>query len=193
MNPDEFRRAAHAAVDEIADYLESVQDRRVLSDVEPGYLKKLLPSSPPEEPKPWPDVQKEIEAKIMPGLTHWQSPNFMAYFPSNVTYPGIIGEFYSAALSAPGFNWQCSPAMTELETIVLDWMAGVLHLPDCFLSQGHGGGVIQGSASEAVVTVMVAAREKAVNNACSGLTGVERDRKAGEVRSSLVTLASGQS
>ena len=117
----------------------------------------------------------------------------MAYFPTAVTYPGILGEMYSAALSAPGFNWQCSPAMTELETIVLDWMAGILHLPECFLSKGKGGGVIQGSASEAVATVMVAARKRAVKRACEGLRGEERERKVGEVWNRLVAVASAQS
>lgn len=194
MNTSDFRTAAHAAVDEIADYLSTVQDRPVLSTVSPGYLQQRLPASPPQNPEPWAAIQRDIEAHIMPGLTHWQSPNFMAYFPTSVTYPGILGELYSAALSAPGFNWQCSPAMTELETVVLDWMAGVLHLPDCFTSRGSvGGGVIQGSASEAVATVMVAAREKAIRRACAGLEGAERDRAAGAVRNRLVAMASAQS
>ena len=119
----------------------------------------------------------------------------MAYFPTAVTFPGILGEMYSAALSAPGFNWQCSPAMTELETIVLDWMVRVLHLPNCFSSKpGPGGGVIQGSASEAVVTVMVAARERAIRRACGGVTTqAEREVRAGEVRNRLVAIASAQS
>lgn len=85
----------------------------------------------------------------------------MAFFPANSSYPGILGEIYSAAFTAPAFNWLCSPAVTELETVVLDWVAKALALPSCFLSEGEGGGVIQGSASEAIVTVMVAARERA--------------------------------
>lgn len=117
----------------------------------------------------------------------------MAFFPANVSFPSILGELYSAAFSAPAFNWQCSPAITELETIVLDWMADVLHLPECFLSTGLGGGVIQGSASEAVVVVMVAARERHLRNACAGLHGSERERMIKETTARMVALGSDQS
>jgi aromatic-L-amino-acid decarboxylase len=132
----------------------------VVSNVEPGYLKKLLPDAPPQEGESWPEIQKDIETKIVPGLTHWQHPNFMAFFPASSTYPGMLGELYSAAFTAPAFNWICSPAVTELETIVMDWLCNLFALPPCYLSSGAGGGVIQGSASEAIVTVMVAARDK---------------------------------
>ncbi|KAL9638642.1 MAG: hypothetical protein Q9164_001421 [Protoblastenia rupestris] len=192
MDSHSFRKAAHIAVDEICDYFETLQDRRVLSNVKPGYLRHLLPHGPPHDGEEWSDIQKDIEAKIMPGLTHWQHPSFMAYFPTAVTFPSILGELYSAALSAPGFNWQCSPAMTELETIVMDWMAGLLHLPDCFFSKDRGGGVIQGSASESIVTVMVAARERYVTRACADLAGQAREAKASHVRSRLVALGSDQ-
>ena len=105
----------------------------------------------------------------------------------------MLGELYSAAFTAPAFNWLCSPAVTELETIVLDWLAQILHLPDCFLSEGEGGGVIQGSASEAVVTVMVAARERFFNNSCAGLEGKEREQKINDIRGRLVALSSEES
>ena len=117
----------------------------------------------------------------------------MAWFPANVTYPSLLGELYSAAFTAPAFNWICSPAVTELETIVLDWLAHMLHLPDCFLSKGEGGGVIQGSASEAIVTVVVAARERYLNQACEGLEGKEREEKLNYTRGRLVALGSEQS
>ena len=117
----------------------------------------------------------------------------MAWFPSNVTYPSMLGELYSAAFTAPAFNWICSPAHTELETIVLDWLARILHLPDCFLSEGKGGGVIQGSASEAIVTVMVAARERYLSQACEGLEGKEREEKLNSTRGRLISLGSEQS
>ncbi|KAI4202128.1 MAG: hypothetical protein LQ350_002795 [Teloschistes chrysophthalmus] len=164
MDAEQFRRAAHSAVDEIIDYFSTIETRRALSNVEPGYLRPLLPSAPPEEGEKWDDIQKDVESKIMPGLTHWQSPNFMAFFPANATYPSILGEMYSAAFTAPAFNWLCSPACTELETIVLDYMCNLLHLPESYLSTSAtgGGGVIQGSASEAIVTVMIAARERYV-------------------------------
>jgi aromatic-L-amino-acid decarboxylase len=106
-----------------------------------------------------------MEAKIMPGITHWSHPGFHAFFPCATSYPSILGELYSSALSGACFNWICSPAVTELETIVLDWLAKILGLPSCFLSTGptrptRGGGVIHGSASEAILTAMVAARDK---------------------------------
>lgn len=101
---------------------------------------------------------------IQPGLTHWQHPKYMAFFPANASYPGIIAEMYSSAFTAAAFNWICSPAVTELETVMLDWVARLLALPDCFLSDspGGGGGVIQGTASEVIVTAVVAARERMV-------------------------------
>ena len=105
----------------------------------------------------------------------------------------MLGELYSAAFTGPAFNWLCSPAVTELETVVLDWLARLLNLPECYLSEGEGGGVIQGSASEATVTVMVAARERYLNAACKGLEGEEREEKKAKVRGRLVALASEQS
>ena len=117
----------------------------------------------------------------------------MAFYPANATYPSMLGELYSAAFTAPAFNWLCSPAVTELETIVLDWLAHILHLPDCFLSEGKGGGVIQGSASEAIVTVMVAARERYLIQACEGLEGERREEKLNFTRGRLVALGSEQS
>ncbi|KAL8770472.1 MAG: hypothetical protein Q9203_003541 [Teloschistes exilis] len=179
MDAEEFRRAAHSAVDEIINYFSTMETRRVLSNVEPGYLRPLLPSAPPEEGENWDDIQKDIESKIMPGLTHWQSPNFMAFFPANATYSSILGEMYSAAFTAPAFNWLCSPACTELETIVLDYMCNLLHLPESFLSTSAtgGGGVIQGSASEAIVTVMIAARERYVRQ-LSKLSNGDRNHAA---------------
>ena len=114
----------------------------------------------------------------------------MAFFPASATYPSILGELYSAAFTAPAFNWLCSPAVTELETIVLDWLARLLGLPACFLSDGEGGGVIQGSASETVVTVMIAARERYLNQACGDLAGDAFERKKASIRDRLVALSS---
>lgn len=117
----------------------------------------------------------------------------MAYFPSTTSYPSMLGELYSAAFTAPAFNWLCSPAVTELETIVLDWFARMLNLPPCFLSESEGGGVIQGSASEAIVTVMVAARDRAINSMCQGLEGDEREETKSRVRGRLVALGTEES
>ena len=120
-----------------------------------------------------------------------QSPNFMAFFPSNSSFPGMLGELYSAAFNGPGFNWICSPAVTELETIVLDWLATAFALPECFQSSAAGGGVIQGSASEAVVTVMVAARDRYLRESVAHITDEkEREDAFYTRRSRLVALGS---
>lgn len=113
----------------------------------------------------------------MPGLSHWQSPNFMAFFPCPSSYPSILGELYSAAFTGACFNWICSPAATELETIVLDWLAQLLGLPATYLSSGptRGGGVIHGSASESVMTMMVAARDKYLRETLPAVGGGEGD------------------
>jgi aromatic-L-amino-acid decarboxylase len=116
----------------------------------------------------------------------------MAFFPASSSYPGMLGELYSAAFTAPAFNWICSPAVTELETVVLDWLAKLFNLPDCYLSTTHGGGVIQGSASEAIVTVMVAARDKHLRETTSHLTGLELEDAVAQKRSKLVALGSSQ-
>ncbi|KAK3339354.1 pyridoxal phosphate-dependent transferase [Neurospora tetraspora] len=162
MDSQGFREAAATAIDDIASYYDNLDDRDVVSTVEPGYLRKLLPSEAPVEGEAWTDIHKDMEGKILPGITHWQHPGFHAFFPCATSYPSLLGELYSAALPAAAFNWICSPAVTELETIVLDWLAKVLGLPECYLSTGptRGGGVIQGSASEAVLVAMVAARDK---------------------------------
>jgi aromatic-L-amino-acid decarboxylase len=116
----------------------------------------------------------------------------MAFFPANSSYPGILGELYSAALTAPAFNWLCSPAITELETVVLDWVATMLRLPECYQSSGQGGGVIQGSASEAIVTVMVAARERVLVRTTNELQGKEKEDRKDSIRGKLVALGSDQ-
>ncbi|KAK5939880.1 hypothetical protein PMZ80_008262 [Knufia obscura] len=200
MNADQFRTAAHAAIEEIIQYNTSVATGTlpVLPAIKPGYLRPQLPSHAPNNPEPWSSIQPDIAKSIIPGLTHWQSPNFMAFFPACTTYPSILGEMYSSAFTAPAFNWLCSPACTELETIVLDWLADALHLPGGFRSDSPngGGGVIQGSASEAIVTVMVAARERYLNRRADarGLANPspEREKWIAEMRPRLVALSSDQ-
>lgn len=196
MSSDEFTIAANSSVSEISRYYENIQDQPVLPSISPGYLRELLPSEAPEDGESWSSIQSDISSKIMPGITHWQSPNFMAFFPASSTYPGMLGELWSAALTAPAFNWLCSPAITELETIVLDWLGQMIALPSEFLSKGTGGGVIQGSASEAVVTVMVAARERYIKRVVEkeGITGdEEKEDRMCELRAKLVALGSKQS
>ena len=195
MTGKDFLSAATSSLEEIEKYYSTVADRPVLPSIQPGYLPKLLPERAPETGENWDDIQKDIERTIMPGLTHWQHPKFMAYFCASSTYPGMLGELWSAALTAPAFNWICSPAITELETVVMDWTAKILALPEVFLSSGKGGGVIQGSASEAIVTCMVAARERFVRRqiAREGLTDEEEiEDRSCELRGKLVALASDQ-
>ncbi|KAL2005071.1 hypothetical protein VTN00DRAFT_2921 [Thermoascus crustaceus] len=198
MDKEQFRAAAHAAIDDIIDYFDGLPSHRVLPSIEPGYLRLQIPENPPTEPEEWSQIQADIESKIKPGLTHWQSPNFMAFFPAGVTYPSILGEMYSAAFTAPAFNWLCSPACTELETIVMDWVGKALGLPECFLStsETHGGGVIQGSASESIATMMVAARERRVREKALAEELKEGTReyedRTMELRPRLVALGSDQ-
>ena len=176
----------------MATYHDSLDSRPVISSVSPGYLRPLLPASAPEDPEPFASIRADIDAKIMPGISHWQSPNFMAFFPCSASFPGTLAELYSSMFTGAHFNWICSPAVTELETVVLDWLADATGLPPCFRSDGptRGGGVIQGSASEAVLTVMVAARDKFLAEKLAGLEGEEREEREWELRSRLVAVAS---
>src|SRR6202007_454279 len=161
MTPDEFRRYGHAVVDWIADYHSRIESFPVLSQVKPGEIRASLPASPPARDEPFDVLLKDVEKLILPGVTHWQSPNFFAYFPSNASGPGILGDLLSSALGVQGMLWATSPACTELETHVLDWLVPMLGLPEKFLSGSQGGGVIQDTASSASLCAMLAARERA--------------------------------
>ncbi|CAL9223731.1 unnamed protein product [Arabidopsis halleri] len=164
MDSEQLREYGHRMVDFIADYYKTIEDFPVLSQVQPGYLHKLLPDSAPDHPETLDQVLDDVRAKILPGVTHWQSPSFFAYYPSNSSVAGFLGEMLSAGLGIVGFSWVTSPAATELEMIVLDWLAKLLNLPEQFMSKGNGGGVIQGSASEAVLVVLIAARDKVLRS-----------------------------
>jgi len=173
MSPEEFRRQGHAAVDWIADYQSRVENFPVLSRVQPGEVRAKLPPAAPEHGEAFDKIFSDIEHVILPGITHWQSPNFYAYFPSNSSGPGILGELLSAGLDVQGMLWSTSPACTELETHVLDWLVPMLGLPEKFLSASSGGGVIQDTASSASLCALLAARERATSfasnrNGCDG-------------------------
>ena len=163
MTPDEFRRHGHAMVDWIADYQLRVESYPVLSQVKPGGIRASLPAAPPAQGEPFDALLKDVERLILPGVTHWQSPNFFAYFPCNASGPGILGDLLSSGLGVQGMLWSTSPACTELETHVMDWLVGMLGLPKKFLSSSTGGGVIQDTASSAVLCALLAARERATN------------------------------
>jgi len=161
MTPDEFRQWGHAVVDWVAEYQKRVHLLPVQSQVKPGEIRSSLPEHPPQTGETFESILADVDRLILPGITHWQSPNFFGYFPANNSGPSILGELVSAALGVQGMLWATSPACTELETHVLDWMADMLELPATFKSCGPGGGVIQDSASSAVLCALLAAREKA--------------------------------
>ena len=160
MTPEEFRLRGRAVVDWIADYQERIESLPVLSRSRPGELRAALPEEPPETGEDFNAVMKDLDELIIPGITHWQSPNFFAYFPANASGPSILGELLSAGLGVQGMLWATSPACTELETHVLDWLVGMLGLPDRFRSSGDGGGVIQDAASSATLCALLTARER---------------------------------
>lgn len=162
MTPDEFRAAGHGLIDWIADYLETVGDRSVTTGIAPGEIRARLPEHPPDEPEAWSQVMADVDEVIMDGVVHWQHPSFFAYFPANTSYSSILGEVLSAGLGVNGMSWVTSPAVTELETLMLDWMQELLALPSAFRSDSPtGGGVIQGTASEATLVAILSARHRA--------------------------------
>ena len=161
MTPDEFRRCGHALVDRIARYMEEVESYPVLSRAQPGSVRERLPRAAPEHGEPFASVLRDIDEIIVPGLTHWQSPNFFAYFPANASGPSILGDLLSSGFGVQGMLWATSPACTELETHVLDWLVDLLGLPGRFRSTTPGGGVIQDTASSSALTALLAARERA--------------------------------
>src|ERR1700690_1842929 len=165
MTPDEFRRHGHAVIDWIASYYERMESFPVLSRAEPGQIRAALPASPPEGGEPFEKMLTDVERIILPGIPHWQSPNFFAYFPCNASGPAILGDLLSSGLGVQGMLWSTSPACTELETHVMDWLVGMLGLPGKFLSSKNGGGVIQDTASSAALCALLAARERATNYA----------------------------
>jgi aromatic-L-amino-acid decarboxylase len=160
MTPDEFRRQGHTLVEWVASYMERVPDLPVQSQVAPGDVRGMLPAHPPETGEPWDAIIADLDRVIVPGTTNWQSPGWFAYFPANNSGPSILGELVSAAVGAQGMLWSTSPACTELETHVMDWLQEALGLPAAFRSDGPGGGVIQDSASSAAICAMVAARHR---------------------------------
>jgi len=165
MTPDEFRRHGREVIDWIADYMAHVEQLPVLSQVKPGEIRSRLPDRPPQRGEPFAAILRDLDEIIMPGITHWQSPNFFAYFPSNNSGPSILGDLLASGLGVQGMLWATSPACTELETHVLDWLVAALGLPERFLSTTAGGGVIQDTASSAALCAILAARRRAESGA----------------------------
>lgn len=189
MTPEEFRKHGKDLIDWIADYWEHIEDFPVRSRVEPGWVKDQLPLHAPEAGEPFSVILQDLDRVIIPGITHWQHPGFHAYFNSGGSAPSVLAELLAAGLGVQGMLWITSPAATELEIVVLDWLADLLALPPHFRSTATGGGVIQDSASSATLVAIIAARERALDGAGNreGLQGAPRLRaySSGQAHSSI--------
>jgi aromatic-L-amino-acid/L-tryptophan decarboxylase len=155
MTPDEFRRFGHQLVDWIADYRESLGKRPVMEVIEPGATKAALPPSPPERPEPMEAIIKDLDLLVTPGLTHWQHKMFFGYFPANALLAGVLADLVSTGLGVIGLSWQSSPALTEIEECVTDWLRQMLGLGPAW------SGVIQDTASTSTLIALISARERA--------------------------------
>ncbi|EMS66556.1 Tyrosine/DOPA decarboxylase 3 [Triticum urartu] len=163
LDPEEFAVESRAAVDFIARYYRDIEKYPVRSEAEPGSLRRLLSDEPPENGEPMDGILADVQQYIVPGLTHFQSPNFFAYYPFNASTAGFVGEVLCAGLNVAPFTWVASPLATELEGVMMDWIGKLMGLPDSFLFSGGGGGVLHGSTCEAVICTLVAARDRALN------------------------------
>ena len=155
MTPEEFRKYAHELVDWMTGYMENVESYPVKSQVRPGEIFSRIPSLPPSQPEPFSAFMKDLEEIIMPGITHWQSPNFFAYFPANTSPPSILAEMIISTLSTQCMIWETSPAAAELEEKMMIWLRDLIGLPSGF------EGVIQDTASTSTLAAILTAREKA--------------------------------
>src|SRR5712671_783871 len=157
MSPEEFRRRGHEVVDFIADYRARVASLPVMSRAEPGEVMARLPPAPPEEAEPFESILRDLEQVLMPGLSHWQHPDFFGYFPSNGELSSVLGDFISTGLGVLGLSWQSSPALSELEEVVTDWMRRMTGLSP------EWSGVIHDTASTCTLVALLCARERSTN------------------------------
>ncbi len=155
LDPEEFRTAGHEAIDWIADYLARIEDYPALSRARPGSIRRKLQAHPPEKPEPLSRILEDFRRLIVPGITHWNHPGFMAYFSSSGSMPGIVGELLTAALNVNAMLWRTSPAATELEEAVMEWLREMLGLPQGLF------GIITDSASMSSFLAVATAREVA--------------------------------
>lgn len=194
MDVEEYRKRGKEMVDYIADYLSNIRSRRTFPNVEPGYMRNLIPDSAPQTGESWDEIARDIERVIMPGITHWQSPHMHAYFPALNSFPSLLGDMLADGINCLGFTWASSPACTELEKIVMDWLGEMLGLPDFFShrkTESKGGGVIQGTLSEATLVAMLAARHNAIIAARASNPELD-DLDDAEICSRLVAYCSDQ-
>ncbi|RKR87105.1 aromatic-L-amino-acid decarboxylase [Micromonospora pisi] len=173
MDPEEFRRNGYAVIDWIADYWTHLAERPVTPAEPPGAVAALLPAGPPEHGEPFDRILADLDPVVAPGLTHWQHPAFFGYFPANTSGPSVLGDLVSAGLGVQGMLWASAPACTEVETVMMDWLAELIDLPQRFRSSGPGGGVIQDSASSATLVATLAALHRASGGRWRG-NGVDR-------------------
>ncbi len=168
MNPKDFRSLAHELVDWMADYVEQAGAHPVIPNTQPGDIRKQLPTSAPQEAEPFAQIFADFERTVVPGMTHWNHPGWFAYFPANHSPPSILAEMLTATLGAQCMSWQTSPAATELEQVVLDWLRQMLGLSESWV------GSIQDTASSATLVALLSAREQATQHQY-GLEGASAD------------------
>src|SRR5437016_1321802 len=162
MTPEEFRRRGHQIVDWIADYRTRVGQLPVMSRAQPGEVARRLPSSPPQQAESFDGVLRDLEEILLPGLSHWQHPRFFGYFPSNGELSSVLGDYLSTGLGVLGLSWQSSPALSELEEVVTDWLRQMVGL------SGAWKGVIQDTASTSTLVALICARERATRYSLAG-------------------------
>jgi aromatic-L-amino-acid decarboxylase len=161
MTPEEFRTYGHQLIDWLADYRTTLADRPVMAQVEPRAITTQIPATPPDQPEPFANVLADLDTLVLPGLSHWQHPRFFGYFPSNGLLSGVLGDIASTGLGVLGLAWQSSPAITEIEDVVLDWVRQMTGLSTAW----HG--VIQDTASTSTLVALITARERVTNYALS--------------------------
>src|SRR5438034_3632926 len=157
MTPEEFRAAGHRLIDWIADYRARAESLPVMARTGPGDVRRQLPARPPDGPEPFDAIVRDLDQIIVPGLSHWQHPRFFGYFPSNGSLAAVLGDYVSTGLGVLGLSWQSSPALTELEEVVTDWMRRMLGLSEAW------SGVIQDTASSSTLVALLCARERSTN------------------------------
>ncbi|KAI1729744.1 pyridoxal-dependent decarboxylase conserved domain-containing protein [Ditylenchus destructor] len=173
MDSEAFRIHGKQMIDFVADYWKSLDNqeinlehnnRKPLPNVKPGFIWDMVPSEPPQNGEPWSDIFKDLEPIVLANNTNWHHPNFFAYYPTACSYPAIMGDILSGGIASIGFTWKSSPAMTELEMAMTDWLAKAIGLPDIFLNShpGPGCGIIQSTASDATLVALLSARARAV-------------------------------
>ncbi|VAH80681.1 unnamed protein product [Triticum turgidum subsp. durum] len=162
LDADVFRRQGHQVIDFIAEYYGGMGDYPVHPSVTPGFLRNVLPAEAPSRPEPdaFGSALRDVRDLILPGMTHWQSPRHFAHFPASSSTVGALGEALIAGINVVPFTWAASPAATELEMVVVDWLGKALHLPESLLFAGGGGGTLLGTSCEAILCALVAARDK---------------------------------